>query len=87
MLQNFGSIGQSTTDINIPMLKQNGRYFCKQYFLEWKQLIFLNENCRTLKQISLKYVSIGPIYNMSALVKTMAWHQAGDKALYAPMMS
>ena len=43
--------------------------------------IFFNENTRILIQISLKFVPNGPIDNKSALVRVMAWRQAGDKPL------
>ena len=41
--------------------------------------IFLNENDRTLIQISLKFVPRSPIDNNSALVQVMAWRRTGDK--------
>ena len=49
--------------------------------------IFLNENDRIPIQISLKYVPMSPIDNMSALVQVMAWRRTGDKPLLEPMMT
>ena len=43
--------------------------------------IFLNENDRIRIQISLKFVPMGPIDNMAALVQIMAWWRIGDKPL------
>ena len=36
-----------------------------------------------LIQISLKFVPMGPIYIMSALMQVMAWHSTGDDPLLA----
>ena len=49
--------------------------------------IFLNENDRIPIQISLKYVSMSPIYNKSVLVQAMAWRRTGDKPLPESMMT
>ena len=49
--------------------------------------IFLNENDKTLIQISLKIVPGSPIDNKSALVRVMAWRRTGDKPLPEPMMT
>ena len=40
--------------------------------------IFLNENIRILDKISLEYVALGLINNMSASVQIMAWCRSGD---------
>ena len=48
--------------------------------------IFLNENVRISIKISLKFVPMGPINNIQALVQIMAWRRSGDKPLYEPMM-
>ena len=48
--------------------------------------IFLNENDRIPIQMSLKYVSMSPVYSKSALVQVMAWRRTGDKPLPEPMM-
>ena len=62
--------------------RQDGRRFpddtCKR--------IFLNENVIILIKISLKFVLIGPINNIPALVKIMAWRRPGDKPLSESMM-
>ena len=47
---------------------------------------FVNENILISIKISLKFVSKGPIKNMPALVKIMAWRRPGDKPLSEPMM-
>ena len=48
--------------------------------------IFLNENVWIPIEISLTFVLKGPINNIPALVKTMAWRRPGDKPLSEPMM-
>ena len=53
-----------TTSINTLRPRQNGRDFADDIF----KCIFLNENVRILIKISLKFVSMGPINNISALV-------------------
>ena len=47
--------------------------------------LFLNENCCILIKISLKFVPMGLINNIPALVQIMAWNQPGDKPLSEPM--
>ena len=37
-------------------------------------------------KISLKFVPMGPINNIPALVQIMAWRLPGDKPLSEPMM-
>ena len=49
--------------------------------------MFLNENDRIPIQISLKYVSMSPIDNKSALVQVMAWRRTGDKPLPGPVLT
>ena len=49
--------------------------------------IFVNENIRSLIQISLKFVPKSLINNKSALVKVMAWRRTGDKPLPEAMMT
>ena len=61
---------------------QNGHHFADDTL----KCIFLNENVRILIKIPLKYDPKDPINNIPALVKMMAWHRAGDKPLYEPMM-
>ena len=48
---------------------------------------FLNENVWIPIKISLKFVSIGPINNIPALVQIMAWCRTGNKPLSEPMMT
>ena len=54
---------------------QNGHHFPDD-ISKW---IFLNENLWTAIEISLKFVSKGPIDNIPALVQIMTWHQPGNK--------
>ena len=49
--------------------------------------IFLNENDRIPIQLSLKFVTDGPIYNNPAWFKIMAWCRIGDKPLSDPMLA
>ena len=63
--------------------RQYGRYFPDDIFL----CIFLNENVGSLIKISLKFVSKGPINNISSLVQIMAWHRAGGRPLFEAMMA
>ena len=62
--------------------RQNGRHFPDDIF----KLIFLNENLCILIETSLKFVPVGPINNIPALVHIMAWRRPGDKPLSEPMM-
>ena len=62
--------------------RQNGRHFADYIF----KRIFLNENVWIPIKISMKFVPKGPITNIPALVKIMAWRRPGDKPLYEPMM-
>ena len=48
---------------------------------------FMTEKCFILIQISLKFVSEGPIDNKAALVQVMAWRQTGNKPLPEPMLA
>ena len=73
---------RSCLDFNTLRPRQNGRHFPDHIF-KW---IFLNENVRISIKISMKFVPMGPIYNISALVQIMAWHRSGDKALSEPTM-
>ena len=62
--------------------RQNGRHFADDIF----KCIFLTENVWILLKISLKIVPKGPINNILALAKIMAWCRPGDKPLSEPMM-
>ena len=62
--------------------RQNGRHFPDDMF-KW---IFLNEIVWISINISLKFVSRGPINNIPTLVQVMAWRRPGDKPLSEPMM-
>ena len=57
-----------------------------RYFPEIFKRIFLNENVLISIDISLKFVPMGPINNILAMVPIMAWRQPGEKPLYEPIM-
>ena len=65
-----------------PGQRQNGRHFAEDTFKH----IFLNENVWISIEIPLKFVPKGPINNIPALVKIMAWRRPDDKPLSEPMM-
>ena len=44
--------------------------------------IFFNENVLISIKISPKFVPMGPINNIPALVQIMAWRRSGDKPLF-----
>ena len=66
--------------VNTLRLRQNGHHFADIF--KW---ISLNENFWILNRISLKYVPLGQMGNMTALVQIMAWPQTGKKSLSEPM--
>ena len=68
--------------VNTLRPRQDGRHFPDDIF----KLIFFNENCCILFQISLKYVPNGPFNNNTALVQIMAWRLVGAKPLSEPML-
>ena len=69
--------------INTLRQRQNGRHFADDIF----KCIFFNENVWISIKISLKFVPKGPINNIPALVRIMAWRRTGDKPLSEPMMT
>ena len=71
-----------TVRVNTLRPRQNGRHFASDIF----KCIFLNEDVWISIKISLKFVSRGPINNIAALVRIMAWRRPGDKPLSEPMM-
>ena len=76
------SVCPHTAFLNTLRPRQNGCHFADDTF----KCIFLNENVRISIKISLKFVPMGPINNIPALVQTMAWCRPGDKPLSEPMM-
>ena len=62
--------------------RENVRQFPDDLF-NW---IFLNENIWILIKTSFKFISKGPINNISAMVQIMAWHRPGDKPLSEHMV-
>ena len=49
--------------------------------------IFFNENIWISSNISLIFVPNDPINNIQAMVQIMAWHWAGNKPFFEPMMA
>ena len=68
--------------VNTLRPRQHGRHFADNIF----KCIFLNENIWIPIIISLRFVPMGPINNIPALVQIMAWRHPGDKPLSEPMM-
>ena len=62
--------------------RQNGRHFPDDIF----KCISFNENVWISIKISLKFVPKGPINNIPALLRIMAWRRPCDKRLSKPMM-
>ena len=62
--------------------RQHGRHFADDTL----KRIFVNENVIIAIKISLKFVPKGPISNIPALVRIMAWRRSGDKPLSEAMM-
>ena len=91
----FGNVWLSTDNITITKQtttkpyayfntlrpRQNGRHFADDIF----KCIFLNETVWIPIKISMKFVPMGPINNIPALVQIMAWRRPGDKPLSEPM--
>ena len=68
--------------INSLRPRRNRRHFADDIF----KCIFLNENVWIPSRISLKFVPKGPIDNIPAMVRIMAWRRPGDKPLSEPML-
>ena len=68
--------------VNTLTPRKNRRHFADDIF----KCIFLNENVWFRIKISMKFVSMGLISNIPALVQIMAWRRPGDKPLSEPMM-
>ena len=68
--------------INTLRLRQHGRHLADDTF----KRISLNENVIISIKISLKFVPMGPINNIPALVQIMAWRRPGHKPLSKAMM-
>ena len=62
--------------------RQNGRHFPNDIF----KCFFMNINVWISIKISLKFVPMGLINNITALVLIMAWHRTGDRPLSEPML-
>ena len=68
--------------LNTLRQRQDGRHFADDIL----KCNFLNGNVWIPIKISLKFVLIGPIDNIPALVQIMAWRRPSDKPLSEPMM-
>ena len=62
--------------------RQDGRHFADDIF----KCVFLNEDIWISINISLRFVTKGPINNIPALVEIMAWRRPGDKSWSQSMM-
>ena len=71
--------GPNQTMLNTLRPRPNGRHFADDIF----KRIFLNENIWIPIKLSLKFVPMGSINNIPALVQIMAWRRPGDKPLSA----
>ena len=60
-----------------PRPRKNGRHFADDIF----KGIFSNKNVWIPSQISLKFVSQGPINDIPALVQIVAWRRPGRQAI------
>ena len=63
--------------LNASRPRRNEQHFPDDIF----KRIFFNENVWIAIKISLKFVPMGPINNIPALVQIMAWRRSGDKSL------
>ena len=68
--------------INSSMLRRNIRHFADDIF----KFIFVKENVWIPIKILLKFVPMGPINNIPALVQIMTWCRPGNKPLSEPMI-
>ena len=70
------------SSFNASRPRQDGPYFPDDIF----KCIFLNENVSIAIKMSLKFIPMGPINNIPALVQIMPWRRPGDKPLSEPMI-
>ena len=68
--------------VNTLRPRQNGYHFADNIF----KRIFFNENVLISIKFSLKFVPMGQINNIPALIQIMAWRRPGDKPLSEPVM-
>ena len=78
----YNSFENCSFRINTLRPRQNGRHFADDIF----KCIFLDENVWIPIKISLKFLPQGPINNIPAFVKIMAWRRPGDKPWSGPMI-
>ena len=82
VLEGDGDAKTHEACVNTLWPRQNGRHFLDGIF----KYMWLIENVWISIQISMKFLSKGPINNIPALAQIMAWRRPGDKPLYEPMM-
>ena len=63
--------------VNTLRPRRNGQHFADDIV----KRIFFNENVWILIKISLTFVPMGPVKNITALVPIMAWHRPAGKPL------
>ena len=73
---------QNILCINTLRLRQKGCHYPNNIF----KCIFFNENIWIWIKIPLKFVPVGSMNNIPALVQIMTWRRPGDKPLSEPMM-
>ena len=64
-------------EVNALRPRENSCHFASDTF----KRIFMNEKSIFSTQISLMFVPVGPVNNISALVQILAWHRP-DKSHY-----
>ena len=82
LMMKVTSLMRCSCNLHTLRSRQNGRHFPDDIF-KW---ILLNENVWISIKISLKFVPMGPMNNITALVQIMVWCRLGDKPLSEPMM-
>ena len=54
------------------------------HFEDIFKCVFLNENVSISIKFQLKFISMGPISSIEALVQIIVWRRQGDKPLFEP---
>ena len=78
----YQALSLSRRFVNTLRPRRSRRHFADDGF----RYIFLNENIWITIKISLKFIVMGPINDIAALVQIMAWRRPGDKPLFEAMM-
>ena len=82
IMRNIPEDGIWDSPLNILRPRQNSCHTLDDI----SKYMFFNENVSISIKCSPKFVPIGPINNIPALVQIMAWHRPADKPLFEPMM-